>query len=72
MSCGNHAHVYSESPGTSETFELLLLHGAEQFWLQFQTDVPNLIQEQGAPIRKLESPLFLHQRTGEGSSFVSE
>ena len=72
MSRGNHAHIDFDRPGASEAFELLLLHRAQQFWLQFQADVPDLIQKQRAPIRKLESALFLHQGSGKRSPLMPE
>ena len=72
MRRGDHAHVDFNGPGAAETFELLLLHGAQQFRLQFQADVPDLIEKQRAPIGQFESALFLHQRPGERSPLVPE
>src|SRR5215472_15397284 len=72
MSRGNHAHTDFDRPSASKAFELLLLYGAQQFWLQFQADITDLVQKERAPICKLESALFLHQGSCERSSLMPE
>ena len=59
MGRGNQPHVDLDRPGASQTLELLLLHGPQQFRLQLQADVADLIQKQRASVRQLRiGPFF--------------
>ncbi len=72
VSRSNHPHIDLDRVGASESFKFLLLYRAQQFRLQFQGDVSDFIEKERAPIRQLESPLFLHQGAGERTPLVSE
>ncbi len=41
----NETNIDLNRPAASETFELLLLHSPQEFWLHFQADVADLIQK---------------------------
>src|SRR5437667_11197161 len=72
VSGGNHPHTNLDCPRAAETFELLLLHCAQQFRLQFQTDVADLLQKERASVRKFESAFSLHENVGKGPLLVPE
>src|SRR5208283_403387 len=57
MRGGNQPHVHADRLGASQPLELLLLDGAQQFRLEFEADVADLIQKQRASVRQLESTL---------------
>src|SRR4029077_12822711 len=70
---GRHeAHVHLDGPGAAQAFELLLLEHAEQLGLQLRGDVADLVEEQGPPVRQLESPDFLADGPGEGAFLVAK
>src|SRR5208282_4489997 len=54
----DHPHIDTYGPGASQAFEFPLLHRPQQFRLQFQTDVPDLIQEERVAVGEFESALF--------------
>src|SRR5215470_11704106 len=57
---GNQPHVDLDRLRASESLEFLLLDRPQQFRLEFQADVADLIQKERASIGQLESPLSLH------------
>src|SRR5262249_20120260 len=56
----------------AEPLELLLLQDAQQFWLEFQRDVADLIQKKRASVGEFESPRFLGDGAGERAFFVAK
>src|SRR5262249_41368896 len=57
---------------SAEALKLFLLKGAQEFRLELQRKISDLIQEQRSPIRCMESPDGLVHGAGEGSFFVTE
>ena len=72
MSSGNHPDIDLNRLRTSKPFELLLLDCSQQFGLQFQTDITDLVQEKRSVIRKFESSLLLYQCSRKCSLFVAK
>src|SRR5271167_4062819 len=69
---GNRARVRREGARASQAFELALLQDAQQFGLEFERNLSNLIQEDGSPIGQLEATDPLRNGAGEGASLMSE
>ena len=65
-------HIDLDRPCAAQAFELLFLHRAQQFRLQFQADVADLIQKQRAMVSEFESALFLDERPSKRSLLVPE
>src|SRR6266853_121473 len=70
--CGDHPHVYPNRVGAADPLELALLEDAEELWLQFQRQIPDLVQEERAPVSELEPPNPAGQCASEGALLVSE
>jgi len=58
--------------GGPEAFEFMLLQNAEQFGLQFQRNVADVIEENGAFVGELEAANFLGNGSGERAALVAE
>src|ERR1051326_2855583 len=69
---GDEPDVNGNGPGPSQPLERLLLQRPEQFGLQIERNIANLIQKQCASVRHLEAAQFLSQGAGECSFFVAE
>src|SRR5271157_297639 len=67
---GDDSHIDMDRFGAPQTFELLLLNGTQQLWLQFQADVADFIEKKRTMIGQLESALFLHQGSRESPFLV--
>src|SRR5215510_6094118 len=72
MCGGDQADVNLMGAAAAESLELLLLQDAEQFRLQLQRDVADLVKKHRASICELKAPCFLRDRSGERSSFMTE
>ena len=72
VSRGNDPNIDMNGPGASQALKLLLLQHPQQFRLQFERNVSDLVQKERASMGQFESPLFLHERTGERALLVSE
>src|SRR5215831_765702 len=71
--CGrHHSNIYLMCPAAAETFELLLLQNAEQFRLQRERQVPDLVEEEGSVIRHFEAASFLSDSSGKCTFLVPE
>src|ERR1700733_286887 len=71
--CGaDHAHIAVNRSRTAQSLELSFLHDAQNFWLQLQWKVADLVQEQGAAIRPLEPSNTARNRSRVGATFVTE
>src|SRR6187397_2128708 len=69
---GDDQNVYSRRPRAAETLELSLLQYPKKVRLQFERQLANLVQEQGATIGQLEPPGLRRVRAGEGAAFAPE
>src|SRR6202453_2528540 len=56
----------------TQPLEFLFLQGAQQLWLQLQTNVANFIQEQRATIGNLKTAALLHQGASECALLMAE
>ena len=56
----------------AESLEFLLLQDAEQFRLQFQRYVADLVKKERALVCEFEASCFLRDRSGECSFFMTE
>src|SRR5208283_4306836 len=72
MGRGDDSHIDMDRFGTPQTFELLLLNGTQQLWLQFQADVADFIEKKRTMIGELESAFLLHQGSSESPFLVSK
>src|SRR5215469_893386 len=72
MRRGNQPHVYLDRLRASETLELLLLDCPQQFRLEFQADIPDLIQKERAPVRQFKSAFSLDQSSSERPLLMTE
>ena len=69
---GDDAHVHRDALGPADPLEGAFLDHPQDLGLGFQGHVPDLVQEQGAPVGQLElAPAPLH-RSGEGAPLVAE
>src|SRR2546427_553387 len=69
---GDQADVDLARPGAADTLELLLLEDPEELWLEFQRDLPHLIEEERAAMGHLEASDLLRDGPGEGTPLVTE
>src|SRR5262249_15717630 len=69
---GHQTHVHLDRPGPAQTLELLLLQDAEQFGLQLQRDVADLVEEQRPVVCQLKASHLLTDGAGEGTLLVPE
>src|SRR4029078_3262525 len=68
----NDAHVDGNRPETADALDLTLLENPQQLALQRRLKLPDFIEEQRAPVGRLQLALLLRHRVGEGSALVSE
>jgi len=68
----DHTHVHARCLGAAQTFKFLFLEHAQELGLEFEGDVADLVEEQGASIRQFEPSDFSSNRAGESSSLVPE
>src|SRR5215472_5151986 len=68
----NQPHVYLDRLRASEALELLLLDCPQQFRLEFQADIANLIQKERAAIGQFESAFSLNQSSSERPLLMAE
>src|SRR6266850_8059266 len=72
MGGGDYAHVDPSGSRLAEAAHLSLLEHAQQAALHGRTRVADLVEEQGAPIGKLEEPRSLGMGAREGAPRVTE
>src|SRR5262245_36779111 len=72
MCCRHYSDIDSMRPAAAETFELLLLQNAQQFRLQRERQVPDLIKEESSVIRHFEAAGFLRDSSGKCTFLVSK
>jgi len=72
MRRGNDAHVHLLSLRGSEALEGAFLEHAQQLGLQVEREVADLVEEERAPMRQLESSLPRGHRAGECAARVTE
>ena len=69
---GDHAHVDRLLGAPAQPPETAFLEDAEQLHLRRRRHLADLVEEQGAAIRQLETPLPPIRRAGEGALLVTE
>jgi len=71
--CGSHEpNVDFVSAGATQSLELLFLQHAQQFGLQRQRNVANLVKEQSSLVGQLKAANLLCDRSGEGTFLVTK
>src|SRR6185295_4799609 len=70
--CCDDSDIHLNGSRAAQALELLFLQDAEQLGLQLEWQVADLIQEQRALIRQLESAGGLGERSREGAALVTE
>ena len=69
---GDDPHVRRERPRSTNTLELPVLKDAQELGLNGRTDVPDLVQEDRAPVGHFETPFPVRHGSGESAPFVAE
>src|SRR5882762_3640126 len=69
---GDHANVHANGAGGAQAFEFMFLQNAKKFRLQFEWDVADFIQENGATVGEFEAANFLRDGAGERTTFMTE
>src|SRR5262245_17814786 len=69
---GDQAHVHANRSRAAQAFLLLLLQSAQQFRLEFEWNVANLVQEQTSTVRQLKPADSLRDSAGEGAFLVAK
>ncbi len=69
---GDQARVRREGARTSQAFELALLQDAQQFGLQLERNLADLVQEDGSAIGQLKAADALRDGAGESAALMSE
>ena len=64
---GDDAGVHRDSVVAADALEALFLHEAEELGLQGRTQVSDLVEEDSAAMRRLESSGLVLDRAGEGT-----
>ena len=72
IGCGHDAHIDATGMRAAQPFEFLLLQDPQQLRLQFERNIADLIQEQRAAVRRLETAHLLRHRAREGALFMTE
>src|ERR1035438_3928696 len=72
ISGGDHSHVHWDRAAAAEALDLPLLQNSQEFRLEFQGKVADLIEKQRAAIRGLKASLALGNGARKGASLVSE
>src|SRR6266404_6344740 len=72
IGCGHHAHIDTMGIRAAQPFELLLLQNTKQLCLQFERNIADFIQEQGAAVRRLETAQLLRHSAREGALFMTK
>src|SRR5437879_11030067 len=70
--CSYHAHIDAMRIRAAQPFELLLLQNPQQFRLQLERNIADLIQKQRAAVRRLEAAYLLRHSTRECALFMTE
>ena len=68
----NQSRVDSDGARTAQPFKFLVLQRAQQFWLNFQSDITDFIQEQCPFVGEFQSSDFLADRSGKCAFFMAE
>jgi hypothetical protein len=66
------AHIDAPGARTTQTLELLLLQDSQQLGLQFEREIPDLVEEQRPLVRQLKAAELLREGPGEGPPLVAE
>jgi hypothetical protein len=69
---GDQPHVEGNGTRSSDTSDRTLLERAQQFALQREREMSDLVEEERAAVGELEQPGLHPRGTGEGALLVSE
>src|SRR5208337_653529 len=69
---GDQTRVRGEGARTPQAFELALLQDAQQFGLELERNLANLIQEDRSPIGQFKAADALRDGAGKGAALMSE
>jgi hypothetical protein len=69
---GHHANVNFLRSRAAQTFKFPLLQSTQEFRLDFQGNVSNLVQKQCALICQFKPPGLLHNSPSESAPFMTE
>src|SRR6185436_14709505 len=69
---GHQTHVHRDLAGAAQPAESLRLQNLQQLWLKLGSQVADLVQENGSPVRDLEETLLAVFGVGKGAFFVPE
>src|SRR5262249_27899517 len=72
MRRGNHPDIDLSGVRGSDPLERPLLQYTQQLCLQLRREIADLVEEQRAPMRQLETALAQRHRAGERAAFVTE
>src|SRR5262249_542624 len=70
--CRHQPDIDSMRSAVAETFELLFLQNTQQFRMQRERQVPDLIKEESSIIRHFEAANFLSDSSGKCTFLMSE
>src|SRR4029077_16882699 len=56
----------------ADPFEFSFLQHAQQLGLQIERQFPDLVEEDGSPVRHFEAAQLFRERTGKGAFFMAE
>src|SRR4029078_10433902 len=69
---GDHANVDVDAVSVAQRIDLVILHDAQELDLRGRTHLTDLVEEERAAPRKLESPGFGLLRIGKGAALIAE
>ncbi|MNQ89798.1 hypothetical protein D3C85_1051150 [compost metagenome] len=65
-------YIHRDRLATTDTLDMFLLQKAQQIGLQFQWQVADFIEEQGATMGRLDAPALALVSAGKGALLVPE
>ena len=72
VGCGHQTRIHRNGAVAPQSFEFLLLEGAEELGLNLKGNVTDFVKEQRPLVRQLDAPDFLRDRPREGAPLVPE
>src|SRR5581483_5474982 len=69
---GDESHVHVHGLVAAQPLELLLLENAQELGLEFERNVADFVEEQGAAVGEFEPSEFTGHRAGEGAPLVAK
>ena len=69
---GDETRIGAHGSRASEPFEFALLQDAQQFRLEFERNLADLVEKDGPPVGEFEAPNALREGSGEGAPLMTE